>query len=185
MAKNIRRPFNPRVVKEDEHRINEKIRGVSEVRLVGENVEQGIMSFPKALELARSQELDLVEIVPNSEPPVCRIIDYSKFKYEQKKKQKELKAKQVKTVIKEIRFGPHTDDHDFDFKVKHATNFLKENSKVKAYVHFVGRQIVFKDQGFNLINRFIEALADYGKPEAPPKLEGKRINVIIAPAKKK
>lgn len=185
MAKNMRRPFRPPVRKEDEHRINEKIRGVQEVRLVGENVEQGVFPYAKAMEIAREQNLDLVEIVPNSAPPVCRIVDYSKFKYEQKKKQKELKAKQVKTVIKEIRFGPQTDDHDFEFKLKHAENFLKENSKVKAYVHFVGRQIVFKDQGFKLLERFMEALAELGKPEAPPKLEGKRLNVIIAPKPKK
>lgn len=184
MAKNNRRQRKP-IRQEDEHRINEKIRGLKEVRLVGENVEQGVYLFSKAMEMAKEQNLDLVEIVPNSAPPVCRIIDYSKFKYDQKKKQKELKAKQVKTVIKEIRFGPHTDDHDFEFKVKHAENFLKDNSKVKAYVHFIGRQIVFKDQGFDLLNRFIAELEDFGKPEAPPKLEGRRINVIIAPKAKK
>ncbi len=177
----MKRPFRPPVRKEDEHRINEKIRGVAEVRLVGENVEVGVYPFSKAIEIAQSQNLDLVEIVPNSVPPVCRIVDYSKFKYEQKKKQKELKAKQVKTVIKEIRFGPQTDDHDFDFKLKHAENFLKENSKVKAYVQFIGRQIVFKEQGFQLLERFVKALEDLGKPEASPKLEGKRLNVTIAP----
>ncbi|MGL4631476.1 MAG: translation initiation factor IF-3 [Leadbetterella sp.] len=182
----MRRPPNrPPVRKEDEHRINEKIKGVSELRLVGENVEIGVYPYEKAMELAKQLNLDLVEIVPNSNPIVCRIIDYSKFKYDQKKKQKELKAKQVKTVIKEIRFGPQTDDHDFDFKLKHAENFLKENSKVKAYVHFVGRQIVFKDQGFKLLERFMKALEELGKPEAEPKLEGKRLNVIIAPKVKK
>lgn len=185
MAKNTRRPYRPRRRNQDEHRINERIRGLSEVRLVGENVEQGVYPFSKALEIAREQDLDLVEIVPNSKPPVCRVVDYSKFKYEQKKKQRELKSRQVKTVIKEIRFGPHTDDHDFDFKLKHAENFLKDNAKVKAYVHFIGRQIVFKDQGFELINRFVDALEEYGKPEGPPRLEGRRINVIIAPHRKK
>jgi translation initiation factor IF-3 len=182
----MRKPPNrPPVRKEDEHRINDKIRGLSEVRLVGENVEQGIVSFEKAMNYAREQNLDLVEIVPNSNPPVCRVIDYSKFKYDQKKKQKELKAKQVKTVLKEIRFGPQTDDHDFEFKLKHAENFLKENSKVKAYVQFIGRQIVFKDQGFKLLERFVAALSEIGKPEAEPKLEGKRLHVILAPKVKK
>jgi translation initiation factor IF-3 len=180
-----RTPNRPPVRKEDEHRINDYIRGVQEVRLVGENVEVGVYPFLKAVEIARGQNLDLVEIVPNSAPPVCRIVDYSKFKYEQKKKQKELKAKQVKTVIKEIRFGPQTDDHDFEFKLKHAENFLKENSKVKAYVQFIGRQIVFKDQGFKLLEKFVKGLEELGKPEAEPKLEGKRLNVIIAPKTKK
>lgn len=185
MAKNLRRgTYRPPVRKEDEHRINERIR-VPEIRLVGENVEQGVYEISKALQIAREQNLDLVEIVPNSNPPVCRIVDYSKFKYELKKKQKELKAKQTKTVIKEIRFGPQTDDHDFDFKLKHAENFMKEGSKVKAYVQFIGRQIVFKNQGFELLERFVKALEELGKPEAPPKLEGKRLIVILAPKPKK
>lgn len=181
----MRRPYRPMVRKEDEHRINEKIRGVSEVRLVGDNIESGVFVFAKAVEIAREQNLDLVEIVPNSKPPVCRVVDYSKFKYELKKKQKELKAKQTKTIIKEIRFGPQTDDHDFDFKLKHAENFLKENSKVKAYVQFIGRQIVFKNQGFELLDRFVKGLEEVGKPEAPPKLEGKRLIVMLAPKAKK
>lgn len=181
----MKKPYRPPVRKEDEHRINEKIRGVNEVRLVGENLEPGVFTFAKAVEMAAEQNLDLVEIVPTSNPPVCRIIDYSKFKYEQKRKQKELKAKQVKTVLKEIRFGPQTDDHDYEFKLKHAENFLKENSKVKAYVQFIGRQIVFKEQGFKLLEKFIKALEELGKPEAEPKLEGKRLNVIIAPKAKK
>ncbi len=180
MAKNFRRPL--RVTREeDKHRINERIRGVNEVRLVGENVEQGVFSIDQARAMAKEQGLDLIEIVPNSVPPVCRIVDYSKFKYEQKKKQKELKAKQQKTVIKEIRFGPQTDEHDFNFKLKHAENFLKEGSKVKAFVQFIGRQIVFKNQGFELLGKFIEALDDLGKPEAEPKLEGKRLSVILTP----
>ena len=181
----MRKPYRPPVRKEDEHRINEKIRGVAEVRLVGENIEQGVYTFVQAVQLAQEQNLDLVEIVPNSSPPVCRVVDYSKFKYELKKKQKELKAKQTKTVLKEIRFGPQTDDHDFDFKLKHAENFLRENSKVKAYVQFIGRQIVFKNQGFELLERFVKALEDLGKPEAPPKLEGKRLIVMLAPKPKK
>ena len=125
--------------------------------------------------------LDLVEISPKADPPVCKIIDYSKFKYEQKKKQKEIKAKAQKTVIKEIRFGPNTDDHDFNFKVKHAQNFLNDGAKVKAYVHFHGRTIIFKERGEILLLRFIQELEDYGKLEQMPKLEGKRMIVILAP----
>lgn len=179
MAKNIKRNFRRPVREEDKHRINERIR-VPEVRLVGENIEQGVYPIEKAKELAKSMGLDLIEIVPTSKPPVCRVLDYSKFKYEQKKKQKELKAKQQKTVIKEIRFGPNTDDHDFNFKLKHAENFLKEGSKVKAFVHFVGRQIVFKEKGYELLHKFIDELDEFGKAEAPPKLEGKRLSVILA-----
>lgn len=169
-----------KVVIEEPYRINERITA-REVRLVGDNGEQGVMETSKALALAVAQGLDLVEIAPNATPPVCKITDYSKFKYEQKKKQKEIKAKAQKVVIKEIRFGPNTDDHDFEFKLKHAINFLKEGSKVKAYVHFVGRTIVFKDRGTNLLKRFTDALAEYGKVEMEPKLEGKRMIVILAP----
>lgn len=183
MAKRFSRNVRPRRITEEPYRINLLIRA-GEVRLVGENIEQGVYKIDQARKMADEQGLDLVEIVPNASPPVCRVVDYSKFKYEQKRKQKELKAKQQKTVIKEIRFGPQTDDHDFDFKRKHAENFLKENSKVKAYVHFHGRQIVFKNQGYELLNRFIEQLDDFGKPEAPPRLEGKRLTVILAPNKK-
>jgi translation initiation factor IF-3 len=184
MAKQIRRGFNVPVKKEDEHRINEKIR-VPEIRVVGENIEQGVYETKVALAMAKELGLDLIEIVPNANPPVCRVVDYSKFKYEQKKKQKELKVKQQKTVLKEIRFGPQTDDHDFNFKQKHAENFLKEGSKVKAFVQFIGRQIVFKNQGFELLDRFIKGLDEYGKPEAPAKLEGKRLSVILVPKPKK
>ncbi|MGR3809184.1 translation initiation factor IF-3 [Jiulongibacter sp. NS-SX5] len=180
MAKHFRRNYRRPVRQEDKHRINDRIR-VPEVRLVGENVEQGVYPLDKAKAIAAEQGLDLIEIVPNSKPPVCRVLDYSKFKYEQKKKQKELKAKQQKTVIKEIRFGPNTDDHDFNFKLKHAENFLKEGSKVKAFVHFHGRQIVFKEKGYELLFNFLEKLEDLGKAEAPPKLEGKRLTVILAP----
>lgn len=166
--------------REPEHRINENIR-VPEVRLAGENVEQGIYPLRKALELADELELDLVEISPNANPPVCRIIDYSKFIYEQKKKQKEIKANAKQTVIKEIRFGPNTSDHDFDFKLKHAIKFLQSGEKVRAYVHFKGRAIVFKEQGEILLLRFAQALEEYGKVELLPKLEGKRMFLTLAP----
>ncbi len=167
-------------VPEEPYKINERITA-KEVRLVGENIEPGVYDISKARAMAKSQSLDLVEIAPTAVPPVCKVVDYSKFKYEQKKKQKEIKAKAQKVVIKEIRFGPNTDDHDFDFKLKHAINFLKEGSKVKAYVHFVGRTIVFKERGVNLLNKFSEALSDYGKVEMEPKLEGKRMTIILAP----
>jgi translation initiation factor IF-3 len=152
---------------------------------VGENVKVDIYEIRAALKMAEEQGLDLVEISPKADPPVCKIIDYSKFKYEQKKKQKEIKAKAQKTVIKEIRFGPNTDDHDFEFKMKHAMNFLKEGAKVKAYVHFVGRSIVFKDRGLELLQRFAEELADYSKVEEAPKMIGKRMYIMLAPAIKK
>lgn len=131
--------------------------------------------------MAQEQGLDLVEISPKAEPPVCKIIDYSKFKYEQKKKQKEIKANAAKTVVKEIRFGPNTDDHDFNFKLKHAENFLKEGSKVKAYVHFRGRAIVFKDRGEILLLKFIQALEEFAKVDQLPKLEGKRMSIMLSP----
>jgi len=131
--------------------------------------------------MAEDQSLDLVEISPKADPPVCKIIDYSKFKYEQKKKQKEIKAKAHKTVLKEIRFGPNTEDHDFNFKLKHAINFLKDGAKVKAYVHFVGRTIVFKERGEILLLKFAQQLEEYGKVEQLPKLEGKRMSIFISP----
>jgi len=166
------------------NRINGRITA-REVRVTGENIEAGIYPIEKALEMAAEQNLDLVEIAPNANPPVYRIIDFSKFKYEQKKKNKELKAKAVKVVIKEIRFGPNTNDHDFDFKVKHAKTFLGEGAKIKAYVHFVGRSIVFSDRGKGLLERFSAALAEDGKVEMEPKLEGKRMFLIMAPKPKK
>jgi translation initiation factor IF-3 len=141
----------------------------------------GIYDIAKARKMASEQSLDLVEISPKADPPVCKIIDYSKFKYEQKKKQKEIKAKAHKTVLKEIRFGPNTDDHDFNFKLKHAVNFLKDGAKVKAYVHFVGRSIVFKERGEILLLKFAQQLEEYGKVEQLPKLEGKRMSIFIAP----
>jgi translation initiation factor IF-3 len=144
-------------------------------------VEQGIYPIEQARRMAQEQNLDLVEISPTATPPVCRVIDYSKFKYEQKKKTRELKAKQTKVVIKEIRFGPNTDDHDFAFKLKHAQEFLKEGAKIKAYVHFVGRSIVFKERGEILLLKFAQALEDLGKVEQLPKLEGKRMFLYLAP----
>ncbi|SFE68414.1 translation initiation factor IF-3 [Thermoflexibacter ruber] len=166
---------------DDSHRINEQIRGVQEVRLVGENIETGIYPFKKALELAKEQGLDLVEISAKANPPVCKIIDYSKFKYEQKKKQKELKAKTHQTVVKEIRFGPNIDEHDFEFKLKHAENFLKEGNKVKAYVQFVGRTIVFKERGELILLKFAQELEEVGKVDQLPKLEGKRMILMLSP----
>lgn len=167
----------------DEHRINENIRA-SEIRLVMEGSEPKVMSVREALVLAEEAELDLVEISPNAVPPVCKIMDYRKFLYNQKKKQKELKAKQSKIVIKEIRFGPNTDDHDFNFKLEHAKKFLEEGSKVKAYVFFRGRTIVFKDRGEILLLKFAQELADLGVLEQMPKLEGKRMTIMINPKKK-
>lgn len=160
--------------------MNEKI-NARRVRVVGENVKVDVYPIEHALKLASEQNLDLVEISPTADPPVCKIIDYSKFKYEQKKKQKEIKAKAQKTVIKEIRFGPNTEEHDFNFKLNHAQKFLKEGAKVKAYVHFVGRTIVFKERGEILLLRFAQALEDYGKVEQMPKLEGKRMTMFLTP----
>lgn len=151
------------------------------MRVVGENVTVGIYPINEAIEIARNLGLDLVEISPNADPPVCKVVDYSKFKYEQKKKQKEIKAKAQKTIMKEIRFGPNTDDHDFNFKFKHAVNFLKDGAKVKAYVHFVGRSIVFKERGEILLLKFAQQLEDYGKVDQLPKLEGKRMSIILSP----
>lgn len=165
------------------HAINEKIRAQT-VRVVGEGIEQGVYPIDKALQMARDMELDLVEIAPTAEPPVCRIIDYKKFLYEQKKKQKELKQKAAKVVVKEIRFGPHTDDHDFNFKKNHAIKFLQEGAKVKAYVFFKGRSILFKEQGEILLLKFATELEEWGKPEQLPLLEGKRMIMILSPKKK-
>lgn len=172
-----------RVIKEDPHRINDKIRGVMEVRLVGENVEQGIYPFKEAMRIADEQNLDLVEISPKAVPPVCRIVDYQKFLYQLKKREKEQKAKSAKVVVKEIRFGPQTDDHDYNFKLKHAQGFLSDGDKVKAYVFFRGRSILFKEQGEVLLLRFAQDLEEYGKVESMPVLEGKRMTMFIAPKK--
>jgi translation initiation factor IF-3 len=159
---------------------------VPEVRVVGENIgEPRVMPTRDALRMARELELDLVEISPKAEPPVCRITDYQKYLYQQKKKAKELKANQAKIVVKEIRFGPQTDDHDYNFKLKHAENFLKEGAKVKAYVFFRGRSIVFKEQGEILLLRFATDLEEFAKVEMMPKLDGKKMNMILAPKGKK
>lgn len=188
--RNFSRPPEPKF------RINEQIR-VPEIRLVGENLEEvstvvgetieagSIVPIRKALFWADKAQLDLIEISPNAAPPVCRLTDFNKYLYEKKRKEKEMKAKAAKTVLKEIRFGPNTDDHDFEFKTRHAKNFLEENSKVKAYVHFFGRTIVFKDRGRDLLERFVKELEDVGAPEAPIKLEGKRMIVVLTPKKKK
>lgn len=152
--------------------------------MVGDNVESAVMSTPAALVLAKELELDLVEISPKADPPVCRIIEYKKFLYDQKKKQKEMKAKQQKVVVKEIRFGPNTDDHDFNFKLKHAKKFLEEGSKLKAYVFFRGRTIVFKERGEILLLKFAQELEEYGTVEQLPRLEGKRMTVLFNPKKK-
>lgn len=164
------------------YRINEQIRS-REVRLVGDDVESTVMPTHKAIQLAEQKGVDLVEISPNAQPPVCRLIDYSKFLYQQKKRQKELKAKQFKIEVKEIRFGPQTDEHDYNFKLKHAKDFLTEGDKVKAYVFFRGRSILFKEQGEVLLLRFANDLEEYGKVEQMPVLEGKRMIIFIAPKK--
>lgn len=177
------------------YRVNEQIR-IPDVRLVGDNlaqvsevagqeVESGVFPTRKVLDWARRLELDLVEISPKADPPVVRIIDYNKFLYDKKKKEKEIKAKAAKTVVKEIRFGPNTDQHDFEFKVRHAQNFLEEGAKVKAYVHFRGRTILFKDKGQLLLLRFMKELDELGAAEAMPKMEGRRMIVMISPKKKK
>jgi translation initiation factor IF-3 len=153
------------------------------VRLVGENVENGIFSVREAIVMAREQEMDLVEISPTANPPVCKVIDYKKFLFDRKKKQKEIKAKTVKVIIKEIRLGPHTDDHDFDFKLKHAIKFLQEGAKVKVDVFFKGRTIIYKDKGEIILLRFAQEVEEFGKVEQLPRLEGKRMIMIIAPKK--
>lgn len=170
---------------ENPHRINDEITAPT-VRVVGENVEPNlVLSIREAIRLADEMELDLIEISPKADPPVCRIADYQKFLYQQKKKAKEIKAKQVKVVVKEIRFGPQTDDHDYNFKLKHAENFLKEGAKVKAYVFFRGRSIVFKEQGEILLLRFANDLEEFARVELMPKLDGKKMNMILAPKSKK
>lgn len=178
--------FNPRFRREQqqEHRTNHMIR-VPQVRLVGDNVEVGVYSTQDALKIANEQSLDLVEISPNADPPVCKIIDYNKFLYEKKKKEKEMKANSKVSEVKEIRFTPNTDEHDFNFKAKHAEDFLKDGNKVKAYVQFKGRAIMFKERGELLLLKFAERLAEIGAPEGLPKLEGKRMLIIFAPKSQK
>jgi len=164
-----------------QNRINEQIRA-REVRVVSDGGAE-VMSLQKALEMARNEGVDLVEISPNAQPPVCKIIDYSKFLYQQKKRQKEMKQKQVKVEVKEIRFGPQTDEHDYQFKLKHARGFLEEGNKVRAYVFFRGRSILFKEQGEVLLLRFANDLEDVGKVESMPNLEGKKMFLYLAPKK--
>ena len=172
-------------MKENPNRINNEITAPT-VRIVGDNVEPNlVVPIARALAMADEMDLDLVEISPTATPPVCRIVDYQKFLYQQRKKQKEIKAKQTKVVIKEIRFGPQTDDHDYNFKLRHAENFLKEGAKVKAYVFFRGRSIVFKEQGEILLLRFATDLEAVAKVEMMPTLEGKKMNMILAPKPKK
>ncbi|MBT3612426.1 MAG: translation initiation factor IF-3 [Flavobacteriales bacterium] len=182
MAK--KRPFRGRVIEKKLHRTNREITAAF-VRMVGEGGEPNIVSLDEALKIARNLNLDLVEISPKAEPPVCKIIDYKKFIYDQKKKQKAIKNKAQKVVIKELRFGPNTGEHDFDFKLKHAKSFLADGSKVKAFVFFRGRSIIFKDKGQILLLRLAQALEDIGVVETMPKLDGKKMIMIIAPKKKK
>ncbi len=189
MATN-QRPFFPRsgnrppFKREAEHNINERIRH-SEIRLVGENVTPGVYSVKQALDMAIEQGLDLVEISPNATPPVCRIIDYNKFLYEKKRKEKEIKAHAKKVEVKEIRFTPNTDEHDVEFKAKHAENFLKEGNKVRTFVNFRGRAIVFKERGELLLLQFADRLKDVAVVEQLPLLEGKRMFMTLAPKSKK
>lgn len=173
-----KRKFRGRV--RDPHKINQHI-DADPIRVVGDNIEQGIYDLAQALEMAKGLELDLVEISPRAQPPVCKIMDYRKFLYEQKKKAKELKATQAKTDIKEIRFGPNTDEHDVNFKLKHATKFLEDGHKVRAYVFFRGRTIVFKERGELLLLQFAEKLQEVAKLEQLPKMEGKKMIIILAP----
>ncbi|WP_072881224.1 translation initiation factor IF-3 [Salegentibacter echinorum] len=180
--KKSKRPL--RAVKEDQHRINHKIRA-EEVRLVGDNVEMDVYPTKKALAIAEDLGLDLVEISPNAKPPVVKAMDYKKFLYEQKKREKAMKAKASKVVVKEIRFGPNTDDHDYEFKKRNAEKFLKEGAKLKAFVFFKGRSIVFKDKGEILLLRLATDLEELGKVEQMPKLEGKRMTMFMSPLKTK
>lgn len=182
MRRPAKKPFVRRQ-EEELHKINGRI-NAPEVRVIFEGEEPRVMVTSAAIALADEQDLDLVEISPNATPPVCKIMDYKKFLYNQKRKQKELKAKQSKIVLKEIRFGPNTDDHDFNFKLAHAKKFLEEGSKLKAYVFFRGRTIVFKDRGEILLLKFAQELADWGTVEQMPKLEGKRMIIMINPKKK-
>lgn len=182
MRPNYRGRRGGRVIKKNPHKTNGEIEA-SEVRVVGEGVEPKVYKIAEAIKMADDQGLDLVEISPNAEPPVCKIIDYQKFLYQQKKRQKEIKDKAIKVVVKEIRFGPNTDEHDFNFKLKHAQKFLSEGSKVKAFVFFKGRSIVYKDRGEILLLKFAQELEEIGKVENMPKLEGKKMIMMLAPKK--
>ncbi|HQH19486.1 MAG TPA: translation initiation factor IF-3 [Bacteroidales bacterium] len=169
--------------KEDAHSINERIKAPV-VRVVGENIETGIYPIKEAIQMAKDADLDLVEISPTANPPVCKIIDYKKFLYEQKKKQKDIKAKAAKVIVKEIRLSPNTDEHDFNFKLKHTIKFLEDGAKVKVDVFFKGRSILYKEQGEIILLKFADAIMEYGKIEQLPKLEGKRMIMIVSPKKK-
>ncbi|MCY3998945.1 MAG: translation initiation factor IF-3 [Flavobacteriaceae bacterium] len=169
-------------MREDPHKINDKITSY-EIRLVGNNVDVGIYTLDRALEIAREKELDLVEISPKAKPPVCKILDYKKFLFEQRRREKEIKSRASKVIVKEIRFGPNTDEHDYEFKKKHAIKFLNEGAKIKAFVFFKGRSIMFKDKGHILLLRLAQELEEYGKIEKMPELEGKRMTMIINPKK--
>ncbi|MEM6764121.1 MAG: translation initiation factor IF-3 [Bacteroidota bacterium] len=191
MAKGRRsNPRGRRVVQRREHRINQEIR-VPEVRLVGlndagfEDMEDGVYPTRQALDMAQDMEVDLIEVAATAKPPVCRIMEYSKFKYELKKRKKEAKAKQSTVVMKEIRFGPNTDDHDFNFKLRHAQKFLSEGNKLKAYVQFRGRNIIYKNRGADMLAKFAEELDELAKIEMSPKMEGRRMIMILAPRKTK
>ncbi|RYZ51812.1 MAG: translation initiation factor IF-3 [Sphingobacteriales bacterium] len=175
--------FKPRQVQR-EHRLNEEITA-AEVRVVGEDIEPGVYPVAVAIKMAQEKEVDLVEISPNAVPPVCRIIDYQKFLYEKKKKEKEQKAKSKQSEVKEIRFTPNTDEHDFDFKSKHAEKFLQDGNKVKCYVQFKGRAIMFQERGELMLLKFAERLAEVGSLESMPKMEGRRMIAIFTPKKKK
>lgn len=175
--------FRPRLP-QNEHRLNNEITA-PEVRVVGEDIEPGVYPLAEALKMATAREVDLVEISPNAVPPVCRLIDYKKFLYEKKRKEKEQKAKAKQSEVKEIRFTPNTDDHDFDFKAKHAEKFLQEGNKVKCYVQFKGRAIMFQERGELLLLKFAERMAEYGSLESMPKMEGRRMLAMFSPKKKK
>ncbi len=193
-----KKPYSPKPIrpKTNKPRVNRgrrealhKINGfinAQQVRVVGEGIESGVYSLSEARKIAEAMELDLVEISPNAEPPVCKVVDYNKYLYEQKKKMKELKATAIVNEVKEIRFGPNTDEHDVDFKIKHATKFLGEGAKVRAYVFFKGRTIIYKERGYDLLMKFANKLVDDGiaKLESPPKQEGKKMIILLGPIKK-
>lgn len=181
----LREGFKRPGVREDAHRINRNIRNTPKVRVVGDDIEAGVYSIDEAIKMAEELGVDLVEIAPNIDPPVCKLIDYGKYLYELKKKAKEVKAKASKVVVKDIRFGPHTDEHDYQFKKNHAQKFLQDGFKVKAFVFFRGREIVFKEQGEILLLRFASELEEWGKAEQLPVLEGKKMQMVIAPKKVK
>ncbi|MBT7623623.1 MAG: translation initiation factor IF-3 [Flavobacteriaceae bacterium] len=171
-----------RIIKKNPHKINEDIRA-NEIRLVGDNVDVGIYSINKALEIAKEKELDLVEISPKASPPVCKIMEYKKFLYEQKKREKIMKSKSTKVIVKEIRFGPNTDEHDYEFKKKHGIKFLKDGAKLKAFVFFKGRSIIYKEKGQILLLKLAQELEEYGKVESLPTMEGKKMIMFVAPKK--